>query len=82
MTAGSAGTASKHLKAAGIDHIVSTTTSGSHAAYYPDATKMTIQIAFAPGDGRLLSAQVAGYDGVDKRLDILSSFIQQKKDHL
>lgn len=79
MTMGTAGTASKHLKAANINHIVSTTHNGSHAAYYPDAKQMTIQIAFSPSDGRLLSAQVAGYDGVDKRLDILSSYIKQNK---
>src|SRR5664279_4571053 len=79
MTVGTAGTASKHLKAANINHIVSTTSNGSHAAYYPDAQKMTIQIAFSPNDGRLLSAQVAGYNGVDKRLDILSSYIKQHK---
>lgn len=79
MTVGTTGTASKHLKAANIKHIVSTTHNGSHAAYYPDARQMTIQIAFAPDDGRLLSAQIAGYDGVDKRLDILSSFIKQKR---
>ena len=79
MTMGTAGTASKHLKAANINHIVSTTHNGSHAAYYPDAKQMTIQIAFSPDDGRLLSAQIAGYDGVDKRLDILSSFIKQNK---
>jgi len=79
LTVGTAGTASKHLKTANIDHIVSTTHNGSHAAYYPDAKQMTIQIAFSPVDGRLLSAQIAGYDGVDKRLDILSSFIKQHK---
>ena len=79
MTMGTAGTASKHLKTANINHIVSTTHNGSHAAYYPDAKQMTIQIAFSPEDGRLLSAQVAGFDGVDKRLDILSSYIKQNK---
>ncbi len=79
LTVGTAGTASKHLKTANIDHIVSTTHNGSHAAYYPDAKQMTIQITFSPVDGRLLSAQIAGYDGVDKRLDILSSFIKQHK---
>jgi NADPH-dependent 2,4-dienoyl-CoA reductase/sulfur reductase-like enzyme/rhodanese-related sulfurtransferase len=79
MTMGTAGTASKHLRAANINHIVSTTHNGSHAAYYPDAKQMTIQIAFSPNDGRLLSAQIAGYDGVDKRLDILSSYIKQNK---
>jgi NADPH-dependent 2,4-dienoyl-CoA reductase/sulfur reductase-like enzyme/rhodanese-related sulfurtransferase len=79
MTVGTTGTASKHLTAAGIEHIVSTTHSGSHAGYYPGSKQMTIQIAFAPGDGRLLSAQVAGYDGVDKRLDVFASFIKQGK---
>jgi len=79
ITMGTAGTASKHLKTAGINHIVSTTHNGSHAAYYPNAKQMTIQVAFSPTDGRLLSAQVAGYDGVDKRLDILSSYIKQNK---
>lgn len=79
MTIGTAGTASKHLKAANINHVVSTTHNGSHAAYYPDAKPMTIQIAFSSGDGRLLNAQIVGYDGADKRLDILSSYIKQKK---
>lgn len=79
MTVGTAGTASKHLQAANIDHVVSTIHSGSHAGYYPGAKQMTIQIAFTPKDGRLLSAQVAGFTGVDKRLDILSSYIKLGK---
>lgn len=76
MTVGTAGVVSKHLLAAGIKHIVSTTSSGSHAGYYPGVQKMTIQVAFEPDSGRLLGAQVAGYDGADKRLDILASFIK------
>ncbi|MCC6582513.1 MAG: FAD-dependent oxidoreductase, partial [Chitinophagales bacterium] len=78
MTVATAGTASKHLSNAGIKHIVSTTHSGSHAGYYPGAKQMSIQIAFSPDDGKLLSAQIAGYEGVDKRIDILSSVIQRK----
>lgn len=77
MTVATAGTASKHLSKAGIKHIVSTTHSGSHAGYYPGAKQMSIQIAFSPEDGRLLSAQIAGYDGVDKRIDILASAIKR-----
>jgi rhodanese-related sulfurtransferase len=79
MTVGTTGIASKHLSAAGIEHIVSTTHNGSHAGYYPGSKQMTIQIAFAPKDGRLLSAQIAGYDGVDKRLDVFASYIKQEK---
>lgn len=79
MTIATAGTAAKHLSAAGVKHIVSTTKSGSHAGYYPGAQQMTIQIVFNPENGVLLGAQVAGFDGVDKRIDILSSYIQLKR---
>ncbi|MFN8167124.1 MAG: FAD-dependent oxidoreductase [Bacteroidia bacterium] len=77
MTFGATGTASKHLKAAGIDHIVSNSRNASHATYYPDAKQMNIQIAFDPKTGRLFSAQIAGFDGVDKRLDVFSYIIQR-----
>ena len=77
MTVGTAGMASKHLQLSGIKHIVSTTHNGSHAGYYPGSMQMSIQIAFSPEDGQLLSAQVAGYDGADKRLDILASVIKR-----
>jgi len=78
MTVATAGVPSKQLQQLGIRHHVSTITGGSHAGYYPDAKQMTIQLAFTPEEGRLLSAQVAGFDGVDKRLDILSSVIKRK----
>jgi len=78
MTVAIAGTASKNLSNANIEHLVSTTHNGSHAGYYPGAKQMSIQIAFSPIDGQLLSAQIAGFDGVDKRIDILSSAIKRK----
>ena len=77
MTVATAGIASRQLQQAGISHQVSTITVGSHAGYYPGAHQMTIQLAFSPEDGRLYGAQVAGYDGVDKRLDILASVIKR-----
>jgi NADPH-dependent 2,4-dienoyl-CoA reductase/sulfur reductase-like enzyme/rhodanese-related sulfurtransferase len=76
MTIATAGMAAKHLKAANIPHIISTNHAGSHASYYPEAKRMSIQIAFSPSDGRLLGAQIAGYEGVDKRIDILSACIK------
>lgn len=78
QTVGATGLAAKHLKAMNIPHIVSTTRSASHATYYPGSHPMTIQIVFSPEDGRLLGAQVAGVDGVDKRLDVLATTIQNK----
>ncbi len=77
LTVAVAGVASKHLTAAKIEHLVSTTHSGSHAGYYPGSEQMTIQINFAPSDGKLLGAQIIGTDGVDKRIDTLSSVIQR-----
>lgn len=77
LTVAVAGVASKHLKAAKIAHLVSTTHSGSHAGYYPGSEQMTIQISFSPEDGKLLGAQIIGTDGVDKRIDTLSSVIQR-----
>jgi len=76
MTVGAAGVAAKHLASAGIAYMTSTTHSGSHAGYYPDAKQISIQLAFAPDTGRLYGAQVAGHDGADKRLDILSYAIK------
>ncbi len=75
MTVGTTGVAAKHLERAGIKHVVSTTSSGSHAGYYPGSQSMTIQITFSP-EGKLLGAQVAGYEGADKRLDVLASIIK------
>ncbi|MBL7782087.1 MAG: FAD-dependent oxidoreductase [Saprospiraceae bacterium] len=78
MTVATAGMASKHLSGASIAHIVSTTHSGAHAGYYPGSRQMSIQVAFSPENGQLLSAQIVGYEGVDKRIDVLSSVIQRK----
>jgi len=76
MTAGCTGVNARQLAAAGIRHIVSTTHSGAHAGYYPGARQLTIQVQFAPRTGKLLGAQVVGYEGVDKRLDVLASLIK------
>ena len=78
MTVGAAGVASKHLTAANIPHLVSTTHSGSHAGYYPGSKQISIQITFSPVTGQLYGAQVAGYEGADKRLDILAYAIRAK----
>ena len=77
MTVATAGTASKHLLSAGIPHLVSTTHSGSHASYYPGAQQLHIQIAFSPDNGRLLNAQIVGFQGTDKRIEMFSSVIKR-----
>ncbi|MBE6506674.1 MAG: CoA-disulfide reductase [Methanocorpusculum parvum] len=48
----------------------------SHASYYPGAKSMTLKVLFSPTDGRILGAQAVGFDGVDKRIDVLATAIQ------
>lgn len=48
----------------------------SHAGYYPGAVPLTIKINFSPTDGRLFGGQVVGYEGADKRLEMLSAVVK------
>lgn len=77
LTVATAGMASKNLKRVNIKHQVSTTHNGSHAGYYPGAKQMSIQLTFDEENGRIYGAQIVGYEGVDKRMDVLSSIIQR-----
>ena len=43
-----------------------------HAAYYPGTAPLFLKVLFAPAGGKLLGAQVLGWDGVDKRIDVLA----------
>ena len=47
----------------------------SHASYYPGGNVMTMKVVFEKETYRLLGAQIVGYDGVDKRIDVLATAI-------
>jgi len=47
-----------------------------HAGYYPGTAPMNIKMLFEPDNGRILGAQVVGFDGVDKRLDVFATAIR------
>jgi len=76
MTAGITGAAEKTLKAAGIEYRKVYLHPSGHAGYYPGTAPMHIKLTFAPQTGKLLGAQIVGYDGVDKRLDIFATAIR------
>ncbi len=57
------------------DYRITTIHSNSHAGYYPDAATMTIKLIFGV-DGKVLGAQIVGYDGVDKRIDVIATAIR------
>jgi NADPH-dependent 2,4-dienoyl-CoA reductase/sulfur reductase-like enzyme/rhodanese-related sulfurtransferase len=48
----------------------------NHAGYYPGATQMTLKVMFSTVDGRVLGAQAVGFEGVDKRIDVLATAIR------
>ena len=76
MTAASTGLNEKAATAAGIPWEAVVTYSASHAAYYPGATDMTVKTLYNPENGRILGAQIVGFDGVDKRIDVLATVIR------
>lgn len=76
MTGGGTGANEKTLKNNGIPyHKVYLHPSG-HASYYPGTAPMHLKLLFSPDDGRLLGAQAVGYDGVDKRIDVLATALR------
>ncbi|MDL2227774.1 CoA-disulfide reductase [Odoribacter sp. OttesenSCG-928-L07] len=78
LTVASAGISAKVLNRLAIKHISSYTHSSSHAGYYPGSLPLSIKIIFDPETGQLYGAQVVGFDGVDKRIEMMAQVIQHK----
>jgi NADPH-dependent 2,4-dienoyl-CoA reductase/sulfur reductase-like enzyme/rhodanese-related sulfurtransferase len=76
LTVAATGLSEKVLRAEGIPFISSITHSASHAGYYPDAQPTSLKIVFSPDDGRLFGAQIVGYGGVDKRVDMIATILK------
>ncbi len=73
--AGITGWSEKRLQAAAIAYETVTVNDNHHASYYPGAQPITLKILWSPESGRLLGAQATGSEGIDKRLDVLSTAI-------
>lgn len=78
MTVASTGLNERTAQAAGLDFDEVVTFSASHATYYPGAKNMTLKTLFEPATGRILGAQIVGFEGVDKRIDVLATAIGAK----
>ncbi len=72
LTVASTGLTEKAAASAGIDADCVVLSPGSHASYYPGARPMTMKVVFEKQTFRLLGAQIAGGEGVDKRIDVLA----------
>ena len=65
----------KLLKREGIPYWKILTFGNSHAGYYPDATSTFYKLLFNK-EGKILGAQAVGQEGVEKRIDVISSVMR------
>ena len=75
LTAATTGINETNAKKAGIDADSVILSPMSHAGYYPGGKVMTMKVVFEKGTYRLLGTQIVGYEGVDKRIDVLATAI-------
>ena len=75
MTVATTGINETQAKANGYDYEKVILTQNSHAGYYPNATAMTVKLIFERETYKILGAQIVGYDGVDKRIDVIATAI-------
>lgn len=76
LTVGTSGLSARLLQRLGIPYQEAIVHAGSHAGYYPGAIPMTLKVNFSPGNGRLLGVQVVGYEGADKRLEMMAAVLR------
>ena len=76
MTVAMTGVNERAAKAAGLDHDKMYTFNNSHAAYYPGASGISMKVLYEKATGRILGAQLVGFEGVDKRCDVLAAAIR------
>lgn len=76
MTVAATGLNEASLKAQNIAYDKVYANGNSHASYYPGATSQTVKLLFSPADGKVLGAQIVGFQGVDKRCDVLNTAIR------
>ena len=75
MTAATTGMSENNARLAGFNMDTVILSPMSHASYYPGGKLMTMKVIFEKETYRLLGAQIVGYDGVDKRIDVLATAI-------
>jgi len=75
LTAAKTGIGEKEAKELGLAYFVSYTPSLHHAGYYPGARHLLTKLVIAEHSGKILGAQIVGWEGVDKRIDVLATAI-------
>jgi NADPH-dependent 2,4-dienoyl-CoA reductase/sulfur reductase-like enzyme/rhodanese-related sulfurtransferase len=78
MTAATTGINETNAQKSGLDVDTVILSPMSHASYYPGGKVMTMKVVFEKETYRLLGAQIIGYEGVDKRIDVLATAIHAR----
>ena len=71
--AGITGLSLKQARAAGINADAITVHKEHHTAYYPGAETVSVMLVYNRETGTILGGQTAGYQGADKRLDVIAT---------
>lgn len=77
MVAAASGASEKTLVRLGIPYEKIYLYPGHHVGYYPNARPIDMKLLFDPQDGRILGIQAVGEAGVEKRVDVIATAIQQ-----
>lgn len=78
MVAGGTGATQRQLLAADVPHRAVHVHPSGHAGYYPGTAMMHLKLLFDPETGRVLGGQAAGFDGIDKRIDVLATAVRNE----
>ena len=76
MTVATTGINEQQAKSNGYKYEKVILTQNSHEGYYPGARAMTLKLLFEKESFKILGAQIVGYDGVDKRIDVIATSIR------
>ncbi len=76
LTAAATGINEKTAQSLGLNYDKVFLSPANHAGYYPGGKVMTMKVLFELGTDRLLGAQIVGFDGVDKRIDVIATAIR------
>lgn len=75
LTVGSTGNNEKNLMKLGLPYQAIHIHPNAHAGYYPNAKTISMKILYHPETLAIYGAQAVGYEGVDKRIDVLATAI-------
>jgi NADPH-dependent 2,4-dienoyl-CoA reductase/sulfur reductase-like enzyme/rhodanese-related sulfurtransferase len=76
--AGTTGLSLKAARAEGINADAIVVHKEHHTSYYPGAEMVSVLVVYDKETGTIIGGQTAGYEGADRRLDVLATAIASK----